>query len=97
VRNYQIERKKIDHITFVLDDQDRVSGHSFHGSSLLSPKLFRFASEVFATDFSNPAAGPQIPEGDIIFTKLFAGDSRYIDRMLQLLVFGRSFSKIENR
>jgi len=93
----QVEREKIDYIAFILDDQNCVPGRGFHGSSPLSPKLFRFASEVFATDFSNQAAGPQIPEGDIIFTKIFAGDTRYVDRMLQLLVFGRSFSKIENR
>jgi hypothetical protein len=37
-------REKIDHITFILDNQHYVPGRRFHGGSLLSPKLFRFAS-----------------------------------------------------
>ena len=43
----QIEREKIDYIAFILDNQHCVSGCGFHGSSLLSPKLFQFASEAF--------------------------------------------------
>jgi len=39
---------------------------------------------------------PSIPEGDLSqFSQDLIGDTRYVDRMLQLLVFGHSF--LENR
>src|SRR5204862_5912219 len=43
----QIECEKIDHITFVLDDQDCVSGGSFHGSSLYRRNCFGSPANFF--------------------------------------------------